>query len=142
MAATLGQLETQFATPQFLANDPTGGLGNNPIQTGVPTGGGTTTQTTTQTTSGGGLGGITSCSTFSLWNPFCWGQIGSQAAACVGDALLRIGLFILGLMAIAGAIYLYRGGGGTSILAVPGKLVGGAVKGTGAAFKNVAGDAE
>jgi hypothetical protein len=129
MAADFSTLLGEIQKPAFLPNPGGGGIGGigggaGPV-TNIPVpggGGGTAPGVVTNAATGGGS---TLCPSFSIWNPFCWGQIGSQAQACVGDFMLRIGLFILGFLCIGGAIYLYKGSG---VLAIPSKLARGTVK--------------
>lgn len=100
--------------PGFFPGGPGGGTGGGggfpgpgPIQIGVPgpTGGGGTTTT---------VGAHSASWIDSLLNYFTGSGCG------VGDFLLRILFFILGVVAIIGAIYLYKGS--NPIFAIPAKL--------------------
>lgn len=139
MAYTLGQLVTQIkkGPAQFLPNYgdyPTGpGAlpgGQNPGDGGGPvySGGGTAPP------SGSGTPAATTSSSTGWINSILNWLV--QPGSATGSFLLRLLLFILGLICIAGAIYLYKGS--NPLLAVPAKLAKGAVKAGSAAVKAAA----
>lgn len=63
--------------------------------------------------------------------PSCWT---GQAGQAIGAQLLRLALFLIGLICIIGAIYLYKGN--NPVLTVPAGMVKGATKAVAGAAKN------
>lgn len=129
MAATLGELATQLRS-NFISvgaggggTGTTGATGATGVTINVPTGPTGTTGTTgsspSSTTSTGWINSILNWLT--------------QPGSATGSFLLRLLLFVLGLILIAGAIYLYKGS--NPVLAIPGRLAKGAVKAGSAALK-------
>lgn len=77
------------------------------------------------TLGGGGTSASTTCSGIGFFfSPSCWVN---SAAGAVGNQLLRIVLLILGLLCVAGAIYLYKGPG-SQIVSIPARAVGNAAR--------------
>lgn len=111
-------------TPDFLSigSGSGGSGGSGGITTNIPVSSTPTTTTTTTTSSGSSwLQNLGNAINF-LVNP----------SPAVGSWLLRLALFLLGLICIIGAIYLYKGS--NPIMAVPAKALKGVVKaGTSAA---------
>jgi hypothetical protein len=127
--ATLGELVTQIqrgAAAEFLPAPPGGGSGS---------GGGSVTVSAPSTATGST--GTTAASTASsgiinsIINSILNWMV--QPGSPTGSFLLRLLLFVLGLICIIGAIYLYKGS--NPILEIPGKLAHGAVKAGSAALK-------
>jgi hypothetical protein len=110
----LGEIKgTTSLTPQLFGGDP-GGSPTGPVFSGgIPTGGtptgGTTTTTTTTSAPSSWLN--------SILNYFT----GSSGTGCgIGDFFLRIALFVLGFIAVIGAIYLYKGS--NPVLQIPARI--------------------
>lgn len=113
----------------FLPNpspSPVGGGGGLNIGINGPIGGGSTTTTTT-TAPATGASIFAKCG----FDPFCYL---SNSISEAGNQLLRIILLIIGLLCVAGAIYLYKdtGSGIGAIVAAPVGLI---KKGAGAGVK-------
>jgi len=130
MAATFTELRSQF--PQLEIGAPgagggvisggnSGGIGGTNINLNVPVTGTSGSTGSTGSGSTGASGGVNCQNPFNfLAYPSCWTGASSGA---LGSSLLRIALFLLGLIAIIGAIYLYRGS--NPILAIPAKAAKG-----------------
>ena len=108
----------QIAAPQLAPGDPGGGGtggGGIGINTGIPVSTGGTTTTTTSTTP----------STMqNILNNILSYFTGTGCG--IGDFFLRIAFFILGFIAVIGAIYLYKSN--NPLLALPGRIARGTVK--------------
>lgn len=129
MALTLGELVTQISSP-IGRTDFLGAGGAGTTGAGGATGaGGVTINVPAGST--GSTAPASSSSSTGIFNSLVNWLV--QPGSATGSFLLRLLLFILGLIAIAGAIYLYKGS--NPILAVPGKLAKGAVKAGSAALK-------
>lgn len=112
-----GGIDTGIFFPLFGTTGGDGGGGGPVLNAPVITGGGSGTTTTTST----GTGTATPVSWMnSLLNYFTGTGCG------VGDFLLRIAFFILGIGSIFAAIYLYKGN--NTILAIPSHIVRGTVR--------------